>query len=121
MRLTNAPRGANWDTHDLACLGRRAPSSSLVGLGRRPQVAVNAYVATVANQKTSVVSRERLNRFADELNEQAAAMEAEAAALRPITSKGPSVHQRQAEQQQQQQQQQGRTLPSRAKPRTKEG
>jgi hypothetical protein len=55
--------------------------------------------------------RERLNRFADGLDERAAAMEAEAAALRPITPKGPSVEQRQAEQQHQ-----GKASPGPAKP-----
>jgi hypothetical protein len=55
--------------------------------------------------------RERLNRFADETDERAAAMEAEAAALRPLTPMRPAVEQRQAEQQQQ-----GKASPRRTKP-----
>ena len=55
--------------------------------------------------------RDRLHRFADETDERAAGMEAEAAALRPITPKGSPFEQRQPEQQQQ-----GKASPRDAKP-----
>ena len=58
--------------------------------------------------------RERLNRFADETDERAAAMEAEAAALRPRPPEGPALEQKQPEQQQQ-----GKASPHQAKPTPK--
>jgi hypothetical protein len=45
--------------------------------------------------------RERINRFADDEDKRAAGLEAEAATLRPISPKRPTVAQQQPEQQQQ--------------------
>jgi hypothetical protein len=54
----------------------------------------------LAQGLSQAADRERFNRFADEEDERAAGLEAEAAALRPISPMGPAVAQQQLEQQQ---------------------
>lgn len=54
----------------------------------------------LARSLTQASDRERLNRFAEETDERAAEMEAEAEALRPITPRGSVLEHEQAQQQQ---------------------
>jgi hypothetical protein len=64
----------------------------------------------LAQGLTQAADRERFNRFADEEDERATSLEAEAAVLRRISPKGAAVAQQQPEQQQ-------RRVPGVPKPR----
>ena len=66
----------------------------------------------MAQGLSQAADRERINRFADDEDERAAGLEAEAAALRPMSPKGPALAQQQPEQQQQ-----GKVSPGTPKPK----